>query len=795
MIRHCAKHWLGVILMTHPLLLAAQTNGILRGTVVHQNEKLMGVSISLPLLNTGTNSDQNGNFELKDLPEGKHVVYVKMLGYQPLKDTVQIMQGAMLNRDYTLSKDLLQLSEFVISGNRSLITKQDAPVWVNTISSKTLSNLQSNSIADGLSFSPGLRLENNCQNCGFTQLRMNGLEGAYSQILINSRPVFSALAGVYGLEMIPPNMVERMEVIRGAGSVLYGGNAIAGTLNIITKEPIQNAYEAAFNQAFILPDTPDRTVSLNASLVGKKMNKGINFFAFNRNRDAWDANGDGFSELTRIKNYTFGADAYHQFKERSKLKAGLFYIDEFRRGGSDLALLPHQSRLAEKTQHRILSANIAYETFSKNVKNKLSIYGSAQHIQRDSYYGAGGRIIVPGDTISETDLIALNAYGDTQDFSWVAGAQFNRSLNKNLSITTGIEHIQNQVNDRMLGYGRKIVQQTNAFGTYAELTYKVNPRWQLIAGARHDILLINGDYLLGHERFIQKKLLIVPVPRISSLYQWNENWAWRTTFAQGYRGPQAFDEDLHIETVGGNARFIRLANDLKAEKSNSATLSVSHEKTKGKRQNSCTGELFYTQLRNPFILTDLEEISTGVSVLTKRNASGASVGGINMEANFAFGERLILQSGGTLQYALYDQEELLWHPKEETGENAVRTRRILRTPNSYGYLQISYRPETNLALNYAGIYTGSMLLAHMVDPETERIVLKDTPRFFEHNIKIAYTIKSRNKLSYEIHTGIHNILNSFQRDFDIGPNRDAGYVYGPVRPRTIFFGIRMGLGV
>ena len=91
-------------------------------------------------------------------------------------------------------------------------------------------------MAEGLNYSPGLRIEDNCQNCGFTQIRMNGLQSHYTQILINSRPVFSDLAAVYGIELIPANMIERVEVVRGGGSAMYGSNAIAGVINIITKE-------------------------------------------------------------------------------------------------------------------------------------------------------------------------------------------------------------------------------------------------------------------------------------------------------------------------------------------------------------------------------------------------------------------------------------------------------------------------------------------------------------------------------------------------------------------------------
>jgi outer membrane receptor for ferrienterochelin and colicins len=148
---------------------------------------------------------------------------------------------------------------------------------------------------------------------------MNGLEGAYSQILINSRPIFSALAGVYGLEMLPASMVDRVEVVRGGGSVLYGGNAIAGTVNIITKDPIKNSFEAGINQSFTNFEAPDRTITFNGSIVSDKLDKGVTFFGYNRKRDPWDANGDGFSEIVKLQSNTFGFDAFWNTSDRGKL--------------------------------------------------------------------------------------------------------------------------------------------------------------------------------------------------------------------------------------------------------------------------------------------------------------------------------------------------------------------------------------------------------------------------------------------------------------------------------------------
>ena len=148
-----------------------------------------------------------------------------------------------------------------------------------------------------------------------------GLDGPYTQILINSRPIFSSLAGVYGLELIPSNMVEKVEVVRGGGSALYGGNAIAGTVNVITKDPISNSFELGTNVALIDGTTPDRTISANGSIVDDKLKKGLSFYAFNRSRDHWDANGDEFSEITLMENTSFGIDGFFNPDKLSKNKA------------------------------------------------------------------------------------------------------------------------------------------------------------------------------------------------------------------------------------------------------------------------------------------------------------------------------------------------------------------------------------------------------------------------------------------------------------------------------------------
>ena len=221
-----------------------------------------------------------------------------------------------------------------------------------------------------------------------------------------------------------------------------------------------------------------------------------------------------------------------------------------------------------------------------------------------------------------------------------------------MSLTLGSEYIYNDVTDEMPGYGRLIDQQVGTWGTFAELEIKPVEKLTFLVGGRFDQLHIIGRYDLEEETFNNDQHLNAFVPRLSAMYNLKENLRLRASFAQGYRGPQAFDEDLHIETVGGATRFIRLRSDLEVETSNSVVLSLNYDKFVGDKQMNFVIEGFYTQLNNPFIFADPEELPNGVAVITKRNGEGATVSGVNLEANIAFGSKIVLQSGATIQAAL-----------------------------------------------------------------------------------------------------------------------------------------------
>lgn len=783
-----------VFILISPIINLAQTASI-SGLISTDGKPMIGVHVSIPSLNAGVRTSQNGNYSITDLEAGTYTLKVSYIGFITIEESIELKEGQKLVKNFTMQEDALQLERVVVSGTRKQFKKHKTPVIVNTISNRTYETTQSLSISEGLNFSPGLRMENNCQNCGFNQLRMNGLDGPYSQILVNSRPIFSALAGVYGLEMLPANMVDRIEVVRGGGSVLYGGSAIGGTVNIITKDPTKNSFEIGINQSFIDFKTPDKTITLNGSVVSEDLNKGVTIFGYNRNREPWDANGDGFSEMTKQENNTFGFDAFWNTTERSKLKVGLYSIHELRRGGNKFDLEPHQSDITEQLEHFITSTNISYESYSTNLKHKIALYGSAQFVKRNSYYGAGGRVLTANDTIiSMDDIKAINAYGKSKDISAVGGFQYNYEISKMLNLTTGTEYQHNDVVDEMPGYERLVDQQVNTIGSYAQLEIKPIQKLTLLLGGRYDHIDLTGKYELSAESLNDSKTFDVFVPRFSAMYALAKGMKFRASYAQGYRAPQAFNEDLHIESVGGDVRFVSLSEDLEIERSNSITASLNYSKTKKKLQMNFVLEGFYNQLNNPFILSGQTTLPSGTAVITKRNGVGATVKGINLEANFALGNKFIFQSGATIQSAKYATTEEIWVPEDLSDPTPpTLTDRILRTPNAYGYFTILYQPLKQLSVSYTGVYTGSMDAPHVIDPENEQTVIEHTPSFFENNIKVAYTFTTKDNYRIQLFTGMQNIFNSFQSDFDLGADRDAGYVYGPSRPRTFYLGLKLGL--
>lgn len=713
--------------------------------------------VSLKGTTVAVSTGDTGHYFMEHLPSGTFILQVSGIGYKTVSKEVTLKDGVSLEVNFYVEEDNVMLDGVVVSANRSETARMMAPTLVNVVNMDTYDKVNATSLSQGLIFQPGVRVENNCQNCSYQQVRINGLDGPYTQILIDSRPIFSALAGVYGIEQLPANMVDRVEVMRGGGSALFGSSAIAGTINIITKEPVRNSASLSHTISSINGTGAfDNNTALNASLVTDDNKMGLAVFAQNRQKDGYDHDGDGFTELTEMSGQTLGMRGYLKTGLYSKVTAEYHHLQEYRRGGDNLQLPPHEVMIAEQVRHSINTGSLKYDWFSRDERHRLNVFGSLQHINRESYYGAG---------------MDPDAYGETFDLTWVLGSQyvykFDNCIFMPADLTAGIEYNQDHLQDNMWGYNRVTNQLIRIGSAYLQNEWK-NERWSFLLGGRLDKHnLIEG---------------VIFSPRANLRYNPVKNINLRASYSYGFRAPQAFDEDLHIDNVGGIVSMIRLADDLRVEKSQSFSLSADMYRSWGSWQGNLLVEGFYTDLSDVFALTEIG-VEDGVLVKERRNESGARVFGGNLEGKLAYKNIWQLQAGATLQKSDY-KEAHAW------ADDVEATTSMFRTPNFYGYFVTSYNPVKQCMLSLSGTYTGSMLIEHHAG-YIEANRTEKTPGFFDMNFKAAYDFKLYGNIKLQLNAGIQNIFNSFQDDFDQGPDRDSGYIYGPAAPRSFYLGIKL----
>lgn len=728
------------------------------------------VSVTGTTLETAT--DATGHYFLKDLPAGLHTVVVTYLGYRTATQTVEAVAGISKELNFALDEDNIALDEVVLTANRTQTLRREAPALVSVVGSKLFDITNSACMAQGLNFQPGVRTENNCQNCGFSQVRINGLDGHYSQILIDSRPVFTSLNGVYGLEQIPSNMIDRIEVVRGGGSALYGASAIGGTINVITKEPLRNSAEASHTTTSINGKGGlENTTTANLSLVTEDGKAAIGIYGQHHYRPGYDHDGDGYTELPNLKNHTLGLNAYYKPSVYSKLSLQYSSIGEFRRGGNLLHLAPHEANIAEQGEHDINNGNLTYDYTSHSGMDRLKAYFSFTNTLRKSYYGgtAGGS--------DEEMATARKAYGRTTDFTFVAGTHYIHSFDRLLfmpsALTLGAEYSYDALQDRIAGYDHRLDQTARIASGYVQNEWK-DRLWSLLVGAR-----------LDKHNLVDR---VIFSPRINLRYNPTPDVNLRASYSSGFRAPQAFDEDLHVGFAGGERIVTRRAKGLTEERSHSFSLSADLYRHFGSVQTNLLIEGFYTSLRDVFALRMLnEKDAAGNAIQERYNGSGAKVFGVNVEAKAAFASWLQLQGGLTVQRSRYD-EPTVWD------EDAPAVRKMLRTPSVYGYFTATASPVQGLDLALSGNYTGSMLVghaAHTLEDGTEvSPQAVTTPTFLTLNFKAAYTFALTNYVRMQVSGGIQNLTNAFQKDFDRGWGRDSAYTYGPGQPRCFFAGVK-----
>lgn len=749
----------------------AQT-GEVSGVVKVDNQKQGFATVSIatvPMMGAITKSD--GSFLFGEIPYATYQITASFVGFKKQEKTITIDEtnpSVVLN--FNLNESLNTLNQVVVTGTKTYKRQTNSPVIVNLITSKTLDNVQACNLSEGLKFQPGLRVETNCQTCNYTQLRMNGLAGGYSQILINGRPIFSPLTGLYGLEQLPTNMIERIEVVRGGGSSLYGSSAIGGTVNVITKTPKKDSHE--FNSFYqnINGRTSDRVLSGNASLVSENKNSGVTLFVNHRERGLYDHNDDQYSELPQLENTSFGTNIFFLPEENQKIEISLSNLNETRYGGEMVEMPAYLTQQSEERIHKVWMGSFDYQINFNNENSSLITYFATQNTKRKHYTG-----IFPEEETAIQSHIENPPYGTSSTTTLQGGAQLNHKVYNFFKGTNtfilGCEYVVDDVFDEISTYNYVIDQNTTDFGVFIQSDWELSPSTNILSGVRMD-----------QHNFIDE---LVFSPRASFLYKHKSNTQFRINYGTGFRAPQAFDTDLHIAFAGGGVSRVSLSPNLKPEKSQSLSASINYDKPTEAFISGFTLEGFYTRLNDAFYLQPVGQDDFG-SLFEKQNGQGATVKGLTLELRANYEKKLQFETGLTVQSSKFDEEV-------QYIEGVEGLRQFTRTPSQYGFSTLTFTPNNRMNANINYVYTGKMKIPHFAGAPNQLIdEIFTSNSYSELSTKMGYTFQMKQmQTAVEIYGGVKNIFNSYQDNFDVGKNRDSNFVFGPSLPRTVYLGIKL----
>lgn len=692
-------------------------------------------------------SDASGRYCVTGLSDGTPVTLTAAVqGFRPEVVAVASGQRPARSVDFTLSTAAFS-DQVVVTATRTSRRLDDVPVRTEVVDKALMRALAARTLADAVEYTTGLRVESNCQNCNFSQIRLLGLEGPYTQILIDGQPVISSLAQVYGIEQIPSRMIERIEIVKGGGSALYGSGSVGGVINVISREPASRG--ALFETRLdVMGGLPNYSHSGSADWASTDQQTNVTGFFQVDTVKPLDVTGDGFTEVSRRELRSGGARASrYLLNGRAKLTGEVSVLDEFRRGGDLLHLPADQANIAEQVDSARLGLGATW-FHSPGPRLDYRITVAAADMRRDSYYGTGKD---------------PNAYGVTDNRLVLVDSQVNQYAGRH-TISWGGQLSWDDLRDLLPGYGRFTDAAYRNVGLFVQDDWSFAKGWQLVYGLRAD----------RHSTLDRT----VVSPRVALMISPREALDIRASVAGGFRAPQVFDEDLHLSSVGGDIRLIRHDRGLREERSTNYMLGAEWKPEAGRGQALLEVNGFYTSLRDLFHSREDDDPATDAFEFLKVNFGNARVYGVEANTGWGIGDTFIVQGGIVAQTARFGE------PEPDFG-----SLEFFRTPNRYGNLTVTWTTPAFGTL-FAGLrYTGPMKAPHYAGFIAEDR-LETTPSFVTVDASVAWPVRIAGRRGVTLTVAGRNLTNAYQPDPDQGPLRDGSYVYGPRFPRSVSLGLR-----
>lgn len=697
----------------------------------------------------------------------------------------------------------------VTTGTRTERLLSEVPIKTEMLGSNDFAAAMVFELGTAIELLNGARTEANCQNCGTAEIQLLGLPGNYNQILIDGLPLFTGVAAVYGIDQIPTLLIERIEIVKGGGSSLYGPGAVAGVINLIPEEPfdththIDTTWRDIDGSATWQTQFASFFVSEDASLKSA-------VYGLYGDQESYDANGDGFSELVERENTTVGTYLWWNPTDRSRLVFNYQYIAEDRRGGDRLNVPEQYAQIAEAL---VTDYHWATLKWSQEISDPLNFTASASAVRfyRDSYYGGTGEeLIQPGDP--RVDTIAMtynriapdaeatpgsdaaraaalfgdptdgtgggsfNGFGATETTTWFFDASFNYAAGQLGATGThnfifGVQSETEELQDDQLNADGDFIAALHD-DTYRNVGFFVQDEWrlterlELVPGLRADKANTLSDWVVS--------------PRIAGRWAATDELAWRANYSSGFLAPRVFDEDIHIENIGGVPRDIVNPSDLREERSH--TFAFGGDFTPAGLDGRLVTSLqtYYTILENAF---DLDEgtlrVENGREKINRVNTPGSTVLGAEWDASYRFNPQLSMNAGLAYSQARFDEAD------PDRG-----TRRYNKTPDWSGVFQLIYTNDQFVNVFFGAKWTGEMLADRLDSVVPGVNPVETTPDFLVLDFGLSKSFDFET-FQLTLRASVNNLLNDFQDDLEIGPSRDPGYVYGPRFPRTWTLGARV----
>lgn len=682
----------------------------------------------------------------------------------------------------------LRLEDLVVTGTRTPHRVGDSPVRTELLMAEEMRASGQCTLADTLEMLPGLRVENNCQNCGTSDILLLGLEGKYTSVLFDGVPLYSGLAAVYGIDQIPAAFISRIEVVKGGGSAAYGSGAVGGIVNIIGRNPERSGGFLEYRHDSVRGE-PRTQVSGIVDHVSADGDRTLTAYAQSTRVEPVDLNRDGFSDLTKRDLRVYG------LRVGQKIGAGLLRVDysrtvEFRRGGNKFDQPDNLADISERIDTTRDAANLLWAATVDPDFDYQATAGFA-FIDRETFYGGlfGRAVDEPltaesspgaGDNdqpfmdrgYSTHGQVARDQFGFTRNWLYHADVQVNyRRGGHHLSAggqyyrekIEDVVPVSDFVNDYPV---RADIAAGDNVGVFVQDDWHPAADWEVVAGVRAD----------RHSELAEPILS----PRLNVKWTPSGQLTLRATYAAGFRAPHPFDEDLHIELIAGERARTVQAADLREERSFSTLLSAAWNPAfaEGKMSIEATG--FYTGLDGTFTHTAIQrDPVAGDNVRLRYNGPDAEVGGVELNLGALPRPNVRLDFGYVMQFARYKSPVVLF----DDGAGAVVTERdFLETPRHYAVVQAAYtRPEAG-SVALSAVYTGPMKDINLrTGSLNER-----TPHFVVWNATVSRSFRWSERSEITLMLGVKNLFDSRQRDLETGVDRDPYYLYGPRTPRTVF---------